>query len=590
MAEFRNVEMHASQQHGITHATGYPKEASVGYNDHDSSIRESGRPDLQEKSAQSAFNIVETPMRSATTFFVPPQQQCDQRWWHRIGRPGIITLTFLVTICSAVIRVSIGFQIGLAAAAMAAVILETSVLALTVVIALISTLTSTILLFDLGEGQISAPITTAIKAVGFDTADSSAYSSIAYWRSRPPAHWRFAEMETPLRIDNAVDTGDVYRAMLPYDKASDRATLEYYHGPAVVINQRTACFPPTFINTSIQWDTGERTGINGLYLKATFAVENQTDFLGKELSKSVQVYCKLQNIWNDTKTSTNWPTALCNELAMVEVSSKNVTMKPLSGWSYGFRYLTLINSGEVLNGRFESGMGSAIPPDLQKELDNLSYRTDGPWTLAQTANGTEVFNATMCFISQNLPHKFNVTMTGKAVASEHTFSTELSSLTVLRNDTGVLRQLGVAISPDNTTGRGTLDLEVHSGPDLWMELDGEVSIQSAYLELWVTLVEFSTLGGWSLAGNIVFNDLTTTVIWATHPEHAAMFQKILHETSNPALALQAVMFRVYQMLYYDWLPIFEPTHEGVSRHRSIYFVSKTIPIISQPVLRKPNYI
>jgi hypothetical protein len=175
---------------------------------------------------------------------------------------------------------------------------------------------------------------------------------------------------------------------------------------------------------------------------------------------------------------------------MVEVSSKNVTMNPLSGWSYGFRYLTLINSGEVLNGRFESGMGSAIPPDLQKELDNLSYRTDGPWTLAQTANGTEVFNATMCFISQNLPHKFNVTMTGKAVASEHTFSTELSSLTVLRNDTGVLRQLGVAISPDNTTGRGTLDLEVRSGPDLWMELDGEVSIQSAYLELWVTLVEF----------------------------------------------------------------------------------------------------
>ncbi|RKK73659.1 hypothetical protein BFJ69_g9101 [Fusarium oxysporum] len=245
MAEFRNVEMHASQQHGITHATGYPKGASVGYNDHDSSIKESGRPDLQEKSAQSAFNIVETPMRSATTFFVPPQQQRDQRWWHRIGRPGIITLTFddivfngwatqLVTICSAGIRVSIGFQIGLAAAAMAAVILETSgsrfcdtamlsiqrassssagpldllptawrhcfagrasgllyllVLSLTVVIALISTLTSTILLFDLGEGQISAPITTAIKAVGFDTADSSAYSSIAYWRSRPLTHW-----------------------------------------------------------------------------------------------------------------------------------------------------------------------------------------------------------------------------------------------------------------------------------------------------------------------------------------------------------------------------------------------------------------
>ncbi|KAM0541717.1 hypothetical protein ACHAPJ_013122 [Fusarium lateritium] len=94
-----------------------------------------------------------------------------------------------------------------------------------------------------------------------------------------------------------------------------------------------------------------------------------------------------------------------------------------------------------------------------------------------------------------------------------------------------------------------------------MELDGEVSIQSAYLELWVTPIEYSTLGGWDLAGNIVYKDITTNVIWTTHPEHAAMFQRILHETGSPALALQAIMFRVYQMLYFDWLPVFESTHE-----------------------------
>ncbi|KAJ4244575.1 hypothetical protein NW762_014431 [Fusarium torreyae] len=650
--------MQTPQQHDITHATSSPMEVSAGYGGHDTSMKELGQSDLKGKSAQSTFDIVETPMRPATTFFVPPQQQRDRRWWHRIGRPGILVLTVgtgvtlfctslliflwngadrarsgyhraefwddivfngwatqLVTICSAGIRVSIGFQIGLAAAAMAAVILETAgsrfcdtamlsiqrassssagpldllptawrhclagrvsgllyllVLALTVAIALISTLTSTILLFDLGEGQISAPITTTIKAVGFDIANSSAFSSIAYWRSRPLAHWRFAEtrpaqMETPLRTDNAVDTGDIYRAMLPFDMASDRTTLEYYQGPAVVINQRTACFPPTFINASIQWETGMRSGISGLHLNATFAVENQIDFLGNELSKPIKIHCRLHNMWNSTKTSANSPTALCNELAMVEVSTKNVTMNPLSGWPYGFRYVTLINSGEVLNGRFESGMGKAIPDDLQKELDDLTYHTNGPWTVAHTADETEVFNITVCYISQNLPHKLNVTMSGKPVTSEPRFLTDLSSLTVIRNDTSVIRQLGVGISPDNTTGRGTLDLQVHSGPDLWMELDEELSLQSAYLELWMTLIEFSTLGGWDLAGNIVFEeDITTNVIWATHPEHAAMFQSILHETGNPAIAFQAIMFRVYQMLYYDWLPIFEPTHEVTS--------------------------
>ncbi|RSL80075.1 hypothetical protein CEP51_006866 [Fusarium floridanum] len=388
--------------------------------------------------------------------------------------------TQLVTICSAGIRVSMGFQIGLAAAAMAAVILETAgsrfcdtamlsiqrassssagpldllptawrhclagrvsgllyfpILAFMVAIALVSTLTSTILLFDLEQGHISAPMATHLKAVGFDNSSMYPYSSIAYWKSRPLAHWRFAEtrpgeMETELRTENAVDTGDVYRAMLPFDSATDRTTLEYYQGPAVVINQRTACFAPTFSNATVQWESGEGIAIPGLHLNATSIVENQTDFLGR-----------------------------------------------------------------------------------------------------------------------------------RAVPSEPNFLTEVSSLTVRRNDTGVLRQLGVGISPDNTTGRGILDLQVHPGPDLWIDPDEEDRLQSAYLLLWVTLVEYSVIGGWSLAGGLMKNDITTMVTWSTHPEHAAVFQKILQQTGDPAQAVQALIFRIFQMLYYDWLPIFDPTHQ-----------------------------
>lgn len=85
--------MLAPQQHDITHPTSTPMEASAGYNGYDAIMRESGRPDLEEKSAQSTFKIVETPMRPAITFLVLPQQQRDRRWWHRIGRPGILVLT-----------------------------------------------------------------------------------------------------------------------------------------------------------------------------------------------------------------------------------------------------------------------------------------------------------------------------------------------------------------------------------------------------------------------------------------------------------------------------------------------------------------
>ncbi|KNA98249.1 hypothetical protein FOXG_18368 [Fusarium oxysporum f. sp. lycopersici 4287] len=39
------------------------------------------------------------------------------------------------------------------------------------------------------------------------------------------------------------------------------------------------------------------------------------------------------------------------------------------------------------------------------------------------------------------------------------------------NGTGFLQQLGIGMSPNNTRGRGILDLQVHSGPDLWEDLD-----------------------------------------------------------------------------------------------------------------------
>ncbi|KAF4996676.1 hypothetical protein FDECE_12328 [Fusarium decemcellulare] len=628
-----NIEMLSPQQHGITHAT---MDNSITNDSNEAINKESGQLGMHDKSSQWNLNIIETPIRSATTFIVPPQQQRDRRWWHRIGRPGILVLTVgtgvivfsvalliflwegasrarnhrrraefwddivfndwstqLVTICSAAIRVSMGFQIGLAAAAMAAVILETTgsrfsdtamlsiqrassssagpldllptawrhclagrvsgllyffILALTVVIALISTLTSTILLFDLGQGQISAPISTDTKAVGFDNSSYAPHSSIAYWKSRPIAHWRFAEtrpaeMETELRTENAVDTGDVYRAMLPFDNAADRATLD---------------------KAKVEWQSGKNGLIDGLYLNATATIEGQDDFIGSGMTKPGPIHCRLHNYWNGTNHYFR-PISLCNKYEFLDAPITNGSMNPLSGWSYGFRYVLLVSSGEILNGlvSYYSSDGPVLPK-IPKELNDLTFRQDGPWTTAHTANGTEVFNATMCYVSQNLPHKFNVTMTGRAVASEPNFLTEVSSLTVRTNDTSVLRQMGVGISPDNTTGRGILDLQIHSGPELWADLssdpDVEMDVQSDYFVLWVTLFEYSLLGGWSLAGRLLAYDVTTRINWATHPEHTAVFQNILRETGDPAQAIQALVFRVYQMLYYDFLPIFDPTH------------------------------
>ncbi|EWZ43391.1 hypothetical protein FOZG_04502 [Fusarium oxysporum Fo47] len=237
-------------------------------------------------------------------------------------------------------------------------------------------------------------------------------------------------METGLRTENAVDTGDIYRPMLPFDSPQDRAALEYYAGPAVVVNQRTACFAPTLDNVELIYELNNGSAAGGLYLNATIAVENQTDFIGTDPSKLGQITSNTMSI-------------------------KNGTENPLSGWAYGFNSVLLVNSGSALDG---------IAPVSNEKTQDSSL-------LKIPEAGTDAFNATICYISQNLPHKYNVTMIGRAFPSEPEFLAEWSTMMAAESGTGILQQLGIGISPDSTRGRGILDLQVYSGPDLWEDLD-----------------------------------------------------------------------------------------------------------------------
>ena len=520
--------------------------------------------------------------------------------------------TRLVTICSAVIRVSMEFQIGFAAAAMAAVILETSgshfvdtamlsiqraasssagpgsmiptawqhikagrgsgmlyfvLLTSSFIIALVSTLTSTIILFDFGQDQISAPLATSVTAVGFDTQEIFPFNGISYWKSRPLAHWRFAEtrpakLETDLRTENAIDTGDVYRAMLPFDSAEDRTSLEFYEGPAVVVNQRTACFGPTFNSTVFKYQQSDSEVTSGLYLNASFAVENQTDFLGASSNISQNTICRVHNEWNTTHHNI-MPVALCSSQANA-VSIHKGTKNPLSGWAYSFNSVVLISSGSALNGlesKTDPKTGKPSKVEIPEKLQNLTFTHDGPWTLAHTADGAEAFNATVCYISQNLPHRYNVTISGRAIDAEPESLYEWSDITTEGNGTSILEQLGAGLSSENKKDRGILDLEVHSDPEPWADPSEAGKIQSGYALLWTTLVEYSLLGSWSFAGRIMTNSILSQFIWPTHPEHAAVVQNIIQQKGDPAQAMQSLVFRFYQMLYYDWLPNYKATHE-----------------------------
>ncbi|KAF9769574.1 hypothetical protein IL306_012986 [Fusarium sp. DS 682] len=409
---------------------------------------------------------------------------------------------------------------------------------------------------------IAAPkITRSIK-VGFDiNKDTTVESGVSYWQSKAAAHWRFAEMRPPkenqtLAPKGVADTGDIYRAIIPMESLDDRISLEYYSGPTIVGNLRTACVGPTFNNATLEYiDTG-KNATTGLYLQAEFS--NST---GWESGPSIngthaaRISCRINNDWDTTIDSTSWPLSFCSFDAK-ELSPGNESLKnPLSRRPYNFHPLLLLNSSDILNElkplfdvKTKTQHGVTIPESLQMSKS----KRDGPWTTATSRNGTQLFQASVCFLTQNTPLLYNVTMKGRPISSEPT------SLAMRRtkNGTDVLKQLGIGVSPSDLEARGILSLEIHEGPSSMVTSGDEEWNEAVYGMIHATLFEYSITGGWTFNNAALTGWFDTVANWPAHPEHSHLFQSILQQTNDPAQAVHELFFRFYQMIYHDILPYF----------------------------------
>ncbi|KAM0417466.1 hypothetical protein ACHAPT_012528 [Fusarium lateritium] len=571
-----------------------------------------------------------------------PRQPEGQSWWLRIGYTGLATLVAgtavilsscailillwrgaesarhrhdpefklwrtiifggwasrLVTICSAAIRVAMGLQVGLIAAAMAAVMFETSgarfhdtavlsieravgsspanilpafirqcapglsgqlhsaMIAATLVVALASTFTSTILLSDFGTTFISGQNTTKNMAIGFDPNAERILNGASYWKSRPLAYWRFAETRhgEPLSTKGVVDTGDVYRDMLPFLDSGSRTSLEIYSGPAVVTNFRTACTGPTFDKLRLNHSYAD-AGTVGLYVEGNVEAEIEgIDRIEDGPDKSIPIKCKVHNTWNETRSGI-WPVSVCDLPVSNTMYRIEGPKDPISGWPYPFHPVMLFNSSAVLNGitaGYNARPNRPMEVRLPKELLNLTTRREGLWTKGFASNGSEVFSASVCFICQSLPQIYNVTMSGRSISSEP--QVEWRRLVDPSSNRKTLQQLGVGAQPQDFESRGILDLEIRPGAvDYASTLRSGTprGITSADMVLSEVLSECNGKSGWSLRDDSLA-DAENDRSWFAHAAHASVFQGILQETGDLATAVQALTFRLYQMIYYDW--------------------------------------
>ncbi|PCD26982.1 hypothetical protein AU210_013400 [Fusarium oxysporum f. sp. radicis-cucumerinum] len=370
----------------------------------------------------------------------------------------------VITICSADIRVSIGLHISLVAAAVAALMLETTgtrfrdiaavsiqrasgsspytifpaslrvdrasvfgvlhasiiIIGATILIAL--TFTSTILLTDLKNANIAGPMQAKLLPIELGPNTTLSANGVLHYRSSPFANWRFGEMKSGDVTSTAeiADTGSTYRTLLPYMKEEPRTSLEHYTGPGLVGNFRTVCFSPSL--ERIHFDlTASRWSVQAeLNIKST---ENGPNFLKKWSKNEFRFQALLPTKWNESDAA-NLPLSLANNYHAGPRGDLGLT-DPLSGRNFSSIPLLLLKSSPILLhgfGHLDLGGETDESKAMDKidQLKGLKTNMDGHWTIASLKNGTEVFSVTSYFLADNAPEIYEITMTGMAIQFEPT--------------------------------------------------------------------------------------------------------------------------------------------------------------------------
>ncbi|KAG7407008.1 hypothetical protein Forpe1208_v013343 [Fusarium oxysporum f. sp. rapae] len=328
------------------------------------------------------------------------------------------------------------------------------------------TLISTILLSDFTTAKVTSPGVTHDQAIASKhPADwRFNYKGPTYWGSKPSGQWRFAEDRIGKSQDG--DTGDVYRAMLPFSDVTSRTSLESYDGPVMVANVRTVCCTPPLQSSNAK-------------------TERKHSF---------------------------------QQMLIVNVTT-NIAAD-------GFRDT---NGG---------------PPP--KSLRNLTYEMGDVWTKAYDANGDHVLSATFCFFNIYPAQIYNVSMFGRQTTRE-------PSLNAGKID-GARLQLG---NEEDCAKPGTLDLNIGQRLNVSSRLvdfvegvpmeDGPTH-DPYYRTLGLEHPSMSntTWGMMSPAQEVEQG-------WSANLAHISLFQSIIQETEDPAMTIQGLMTRLYQMVYYNWL-------------------------------------
>ncbi|EFZ01942.1 hypothetical protein X797_004580 [Metarhizium robertsii] len=378
-----------------------------------------------------------------------------------------------------------------------------------------------------------------------------------YWELPPASSWTFAESsESFTKGASFDDTGHTYRAFLPFEEEAHRTKLRKFRGPAHVIDHRVVCATPSLRNLSLNW----MNNAISWDLSGQIAMETTLYPMLKEIKPQdyVDFVCALAkptytNVTTDTYVttgesslcaidSTNW-TILLEDPLVVPVfeqgSGPNAISPDKVGHPKGSRMFMILD------------IVSAFP--IWRIRDHHDYkvvRNDGPWVIAAGEEGMETIRITAC-MTNLAPKTFTVDIHSAWDNPEPRLTWDYQAK---RYNTETARhQLGASLIPESFEKRRVLTLAPRPQ---WQDFPNKTGIWDSpfyfdkILQYTLSVSHVQYENGTTDPG-IILSEGDRMIDNNAYISHIHPFQDTLHDTKSPALALQVLLARITQMVYYE---------------------------------------
>lgn len=413
------------------------------------------------------------------------------------------------------------------------------------VTSILSQLTSTALLFDLGPGMVLGDTQPSFVTYGKDILKQSAHDlvdaafskGVSYMRTQPPDYPTFAEYSEPaLEAPGVGDTGLTLRALVPFRSASERSTLRSYSGMTTLLDARVTCVTPVIALTNVSW-------VNGISFPDELWVRGKVEpghippMLRRTRRNHTGAFsCEVPIASNSSYQRANleWKTSLC-KINQTEQPLLPAAWDGSVGYSNAFLLFNSTGSEDEWKTILDRPAGWRYSPG----------RSDS-WLDMVSPTEHVKMSATMCFVNFQA-NEFHVRF------DDHSNRTEPSlgwdPATDNYHSVEVRRQLGATPARLPLHERGVMTLEAK---DWAKEFPGPITFP------------FSRVTALNDLYNVNLSAIMCTycgvdpdVSVDVHPAHVALFQDILTSTGSAALALQAFYTTLIQMAYHSSLPQFD---------------------------------